>query len=90
MAARRSILWPRTQAVGMHAIRAKDLLQQTASEGGPGHRRYMGLALSELIGFATELIDQPQVGTAEPGTPVEIVFQFVLCPEKSSQCEVAP
>ena len=65
-------------------------LQQTASEVGPRHRRYIGLPLSELIGFATDLIDQPQVGTAESGTPVAIVFQLVLYPEESSQCEVKP
>ena len=80
----------RPQGIQRHAIRARELLQQTASEVGPRHRRYMGLALSELIGFATDLIDQPPVGTAEPGTPVEIVFPFVLCPEESSPCEVEP
>lgn len=70
----------RPQGVQRHARRASELLQQTASDAA-GHRRYMGLALSELIGFANDLIDRPRVGTAEPGTPVEIVFQFVLCPE---------
>ena len=78
----------RPQGVQRHAKRAKELFQQTASEVGPGHRRYMGLALSELIGFATDLIDRPRVGTAEPGTPVEVVFQFVLCPEESPRCEL--
>jgi hypothetical protein len=70
----------RPQGVQRHAHRARELFQQTASQLGPGHCRYMGLMLRELIGFATDLIDRPLVGTAEPGTPVEVVFPFVLRP----------
>ena len=80
----------RPQGIQRHAIRARELLQQTTSEVGSNHLRYMGLALSELIGFATDLADQPQVGTAELGMSVEIVFQFVLCPGEPSQCEIKP
>ena len=32
----------RPQGIQRHAIRATELLHQTASEVGPGHRRYMG------------------------------------------------
>jgi uncharacterized protein len=66
----------REGAVG-HARAAADLFRQTGSP----HERYLGLPLSDLIGFAEAVAADPPSST-DPAAPVKIVFPFPLRPEQ--------
>jgi hypothetical protein len=68
------------EGVQSHARRAIELFQQTAKEMGKADARYLGLHLGDLIRFAQGIsvagIPRPEADTS----PVERVFDFVLCP----------
>lgn len=68
------------KGVQSHARRARDLFQQVAKENTS--RSFMGLILDELIQFADSLEKDPILGEAPKGTPVELVFTFLLIPQE--------
>jgi len=63
-----------------HALRARGLFEGTILRLGPEYPRYMGLSLSQLINFATEVSNLREVARGKPERPVEVVFRFVLRP----------
>jgi hypothetical protein len=78
----------RHEGVRTHALRAAELFGEIAGRLPPGQACYFGLSLQRLIGLATEVARGPVASSGPPGAPVEVMFQFVLCPEESPQCDL--
>jgi uncharacterized protein len=63
-----------------HARRAAELFRQTAQELGAEDIRFMGLPLTELIGFAGEIANRTITVDTSNQHSVEVVFNFILHP----------
>jgi predicted metal-dependent hydrolase len=61
-----------------HARRAAELFRQTAHELGAQDIRFMGLSLTELIGFAGEIATRTLTVDTSNQRSVEVVFNFIL------------
>ncbi|HEV2970984.1 MAG TPA: DUF309 domain-containing protein [Pirellulales bacterium] len=77
----------RPEGVRRHARRAAELFARVAAHLPPEQASYFGLSLPRLIGFATGAAREPPASVAPTGTPVEVVFQFVLQPDESQRFE---
>ncbi len=61
-----------------HARRAAELFEQTAHELTPADLPFMGLRLTELIGFAGEIANRTTTVDTSNQHSVEAVFNFIL------------
>jgi len=80
----------RPEGVRRHARRAAELFRQLASRLPAGQTCYFGLPLQQLINLATEVTGRSAGLIVPVGTPVQIVFKFVLCPEETVQTNIGP
>jgi uncharacterized protein len=64
-----------------HARRAAELFRQTARELAAEDIRFMGLRLTELIGFAGDIADRTITGDTSKQDSVDFVFSFILHPD---------
>ncbi len=71
----------RTAGVRSHARRAAELFGRVAESLEPSERHYFGLSLERLMALATEVAKEPPM-IARSAKPVEIVFPFVLRPDR--------
>lgn len=71
----------RPAGVTGHARRAVELFERAAAEVGGLKNRYMGLSFAELIADARLVAATPPAGTAAANAPVQVVFDFALCPD---------
>ena len=76
----------RIEGVRRHGRRAAELFGQVASHLPPGQIRYFGLPLQLLISHATGVVRGSVISPT--GEPVEVVFEFVLCPDENSQNDI--
>jgi len=67
-----------TRGMQRHARRAAELFQQTAHALTAEDLRFMGLRLTELTRFASEIANRTTTLTPNHQQPVEVVFNFVL------------
>lgn len=70
----------RLDGVRSHARRAAELFSRVQDRIGPEQSVYFGLSLSELMELANGVAGEPPKSRLPAGTPVEIIFPFVLCP----------
>ncbi|MBI1976953.1 MAG: DUF309 domain-containing protein [Candidatus Omnitrophica bacterium] len=68
----------RKRRVQQQAKRAEELFRQVTLASGSRKSRYMGLSLTQLIGFANRLRHTPVAVTSND--PVKVVFRFKLRP----------
>jgi len=61
-----------------HGRRAAELFRQTAHELAVEDIRFMGLPMTELIGFAGEIANRAITVDTSNQHPVEVVFNFIL------------
>jgi hypothetical protein len=79
----------RPEGVRRHARRAAELFSHVADLLPAEQVTYFGLSLPWLIDLATDVASKPPVSIAPIGTPVEVVFQFALCPDGPQRSEPA-
>ncbi len=70
----------RLDGVRSHARRAAELFSRVLDQLGPEQTLYFGLALGRLIEWADDVAGQSPKSHSPAGTPVEIIFPFVLSP----------
>ena len=72
------------RGIQIHARRAAELFEQTATELGAKGAVFMGLCLEELIRRAEEIAGQTQPPRPSSEHAVDIVFDFILLPVASA------
>jgi hypothetical protein len=77
----------RPAGVRSHARRAAELFSRVANQLRSEQSSYFGLSLPRLIELANDAAREPPTSRAPTGTPVEIVFPFVLRPNESLPSE---
>ena len=70
----------RQQGIRRHANRAIEHFQTVSAECEHAERRYMGLALTDLIAWAEQVAEHADELRGHPEWRVEVVFPFVLRP----------
>ncbi|HEY2148520.1 MAG TPA: hypothetical protein VGH32_11320, partial [Pirellulales bacterium] len=72
----------RLDGVRSHARRAAELFSRVQDQLGPEPTLYFGLSLPRLIEWANDVARHPPMSRSPAGTPVEILFPFILCPSE--------
>ncbi len=80
----------RPEGVRSHARRAGELFRDVCGRTEASSRRYAGLAVEELIGWADAVADCPQAVRGDPLKPVDVVFGFTLVPQPGERGALAP
>lgn len=72
----------RLDGVRSHARRAVELFSSVQDRIGPEQSNFFGLSLPQLIELASDVARLPPKTRLPAGTPVEIIFPFILCPSE--------
>ncbi len=70
----------RLEGVRSHASAARVLLQNVATRVAGAQRHYMGLSLRQLEDYAVLVTEGREIRQIDLGTPVAVVFPFILQP----------